>query len=415
MHMSNKERICEVKELKIRCTNHREGCGWVGELGGLKSHLDKGCGYVEITCKNEGCGERMSRKNFQTHLQEECDSLACPNRCGVTGIRRRAMPDHHSSCPLEPLDCPFKDAGCTEKIARKDMEDHMTANQQKHIVQGYLSLQQSNEQQKQELNATRQELQATKQMLNTTKQELQTTKEELTTTKQELQATKEEFTTTKQELQATKEELNTTKQEHLATKEELNTTKHEFQATKEELQATKQELHYTKLELRQAAFGLNSVGDTLMFPVTNFPQLEGKVWRSLPFTIDGMVRAHLELYPRGEGRGSGSHVSVSLILTEALIREVNMWLRYNVSVATIGQNGSSTHKAVLELCRYRPGFYFKDTGVMEPRTKCSAYEQYFNRSPALRSELFLKIEEANSILVHETLILELKLLQHHCH
>ena len=164
-HMANKAMIREVNELKICCTNHREGCGWVGELGGLKSHLDsdKKCGYVEVTCTNKGCEERVSRKDLQTHLQETCSyrpvkcqhcghkdtykaitnqhyskcpqyPLACPNRCGMTDIRRRDMPDHHSSCPLEPLDCPFKDAGCTEKIARKNMQDHMTANQQKHIL-----------------------------------------------------------------------------------------------------------------------------------------------------------------------------------------------------------------------------------------------------------------------------------------
>ena len=50
------------------------------------------------------------------------------------------MPDHRSSCSLEPLDCPFKDAGCTEKITRKDMEDHMTANQQKHMLLTFQSL-----------------------------------------------------------------------------------------------------------------------------------------------------------------------------------------------------------------------------------------------------------------------------------
>ena len=54
--------IREVNELKIRCTNHREGCGWVGELGELKSHLDsdKGCRYVEVICTNKGCGERVT-------------------------------------------------------------------------------------------------------------------------------------------------------------------------------------------------------------------------------------------------------------------------------------------------------------------------------------------------------------------
>ena len=86
--------------------------------------------------------EYILKEDIQGHYSA-CPKypLACPNRCSVTCIRRRAMPDHHSSCPLEHLDCPFKDAGCTEKIARKDMEDHMTANQQKHILLSFQSLQ----------------------------------------------------------------------------------------------------------------------------------------------------------------------------------------------------------------------------------------------------------------------------------
>ena len=289
MHMSNKERICEVKQLKIHCTNHREGCGWVGELGGLKSHLDMGCGYVKITCTNEGCGERVSRKDLQTHLQEKCyyrpykcehcghnDTyiaitgetaylsipqatchysecpeypLPCPHRCGVTGIRRRAMPHHCSSCRLEPLDCPFKDAGCTEKIARKDMEDHMTANQQKHTLLTLQTLQQSNEQVIQDLNDNKRELQDIKQELQDTKQELQDTKQELQENKRELQDTKQELQDTKRELQDTKQELYDTKREIQDTKEDLQDTKQELQNTKQELQDTKGELQDTKRKL----------------------------------------------------------------------------------------------------------------------------------------------------------------------
>ena len=53
-----------------------------------------------------------------------------------------SMPDQHSSSPLEPIDCPFKDAGCTEKIALEDMEDHMATNEQKHVLLTFQSLQQ---------------------------------------------------------------------------------------------------------------------------------------------------------------------------------------------------------------------------------------------------------------------------------
>ena len=44
-------------------------------LGGLKSHLDSDRGvaiYVEVTCGNKGCGERVSRKDLQTHLKDKC-------------------------------------------------------------------------------------------------------------------------------------------------------------------------------------------------------------------------------------------------------------------------------------------------------------------------------------------------------
>ena len=73
-HIMNKERIREVNELKTHCTSRTEGCGWVGELGGLDSHLhsDKGCGYAVVTCTNKGCRERMKRKDLPIHLQGKC-------------------------------------------------------------------------------------------------------------------------------------------------------------------------------------------------------------------------------------------------------------------------------------------------------------------------------------------------------
>ena len=390
--MADKKVIRKVNELKIRCTNHREGCGWVGELGELKSHLvsDKGCGYVEVTCTNKGCRERVSRKDLQTHLEKcyyrpyECEycghrdtytaitgkqrdsevpdhppcspmakkarytdhysecpeyPLACPNRCGVTGIRRRAMPDHHSSCPLEPLNCPFKDAGCTEKIARKNMEDHMATNQQKHMLLTFQSLQQANQQVKQDLSDTKQELYDTKQ----------------------------------------------------------------------ELHDIKQDYH----NLLQSANGLCKVGDTLTFGVRDFPKLrkEMKVWHSPPFSIGDKVRVCLAVYPNGVKRGRWSHVSVSLILKEVVQKE-EMYLQYNVSGVAIGQHTSATPKA-LELCSFRLGDKAKYPSLQQ---LCSAFFPLPSPGEVLRSEeQFLEIEEVNSLLANDAMLLELKLLKHNCH
>ena len=375
-HIPNKAMIREVNQFNIRCTNHSEGCGWVGELGGLKSHLDsgKGCGYVKVTCTYKGCGERVSRKDLQTHLQEKCyyrpyecehcghkDTYAaitgetknrftgghysecpdypqdCHNRCGVTGIRRRAMPDHHSSCPLEPLDCPFKDAGCTEKIARKDMEDHMTANQQKHILEGYHSFQQL-------------------------KRDLQNTKEELHETKEELQKTKKEHQGTKQELQVVKQEL-------LVTKEDL----------------------FNQLQI--TTVGLRKIGAILTLRVRNFCQLrkEKKPWHSPPFIIGDMVRLRLSVYPSGVGRGQGSHVSLSLIIEE--VQKGCQRPQYKILITVIGK------------CRSSPFTY-------EECTTRDCQANSFSLSGG-SSEMFLKIEEANSLLEKDTLALEVKRLQHY--
>ena len=187
VHILNRERSREVKELRIHCTHHKAGCGWVGELGALKQHLESenGCGYVNVHCpyseKHWRTTQRgtpcnvMRRKDLKTHMLNECmhrpykcehcnheDTyqaitvrtkwwfsrfeprshydecpeypLPCPNKCGAKNIKRKDMNGHRESCPLEPLDCPFKDAGCTEGIVRKDMDSHMERNTQQHIL-----------------------------------------------------------------------------------------------------------------------------------------------------------------------------------------------------------------------------------------------------------------------------------------
>ena len=190
VHMLNREKIRYINELHIRCTNEEEGCEWVGELGALKDHLhsENGCAYVRLTCPH--CEKHNSisrftsmcnlvrRKDLKTHMNkckyrpykcehcnhqdtyeaitggtvhafssstetfyivnhyDECPEypLPCPNKCGAENIERKDMDGHRIFCLLELLDCPFKDAGCNEKMARKDMESHMEHYTQQHIL-----------------------------------------------------------------------------------------------------------------------------------------------------------------------------------------------------------------------------------------------------------------------------------------
>ncbi len=47
-------------------------------------------------------------------------------------IPRMNLADHQEMCPLEPVNCPFFEAGCTEKIARKDLTAYKASNTEHH-------------------------------------------------------------------------------------------------------------------------------------------------------------------------------------------------------------------------------------------------------------------------------------------
>ena len=110
-------------QLKIRCSNHGEGYQWTRELGALKKHLesDTGCDCVMVECPNK-CYfyKTVQRKCLQEHLSQFCPEvlLPCPNKCGSEKIKRKAMANHQSQCPQEPVKCPFTDAGCDFTVCR---------------------------------------------------------------------------------------------------------------------------------------------------------------------------------------------------------------------------------------------------------------------------------------------------------
>ena len=180
----NKEKIRDINQLRIRCTNKTKGCKWVGELGSLKHHLesDNGCDYVMVTCSNTAynvmqirrstlttCGAAMERRLLADHQKNEClyrqykcqycgyidtyDAMTgsgkiknrgsmimyggnhykqcieypldCPNECGTENIKRKDMEEHKEICPLEAIVCPFSEF-CNKDniILRKDIEHH---------------------------------------------------------------------------------------------------------------------------------------------------------------------------------------------------------------------------------------------------------------------------------------------------
>ncbi len=116
-------------------------------------------GMVSCTKK---CGEKMLRKELQdhknkcpnrlvecqyckkigvhkeitanSHLQRcRCFPISCPNNCGHEKQQRKKLVDHQKVCPLEPVKCPFFEAGCSEMIPRIDLTAHKTSNTEHHL------------------------------------------------------------------------------------------------------------------------------------------------------------------------------------------------------------------------------------------------------------------------------------------
>ena len=176
-HFVNKAQKGEIEKLKIHCIHQEEGCQWDVELSKLEIHLGEECGYVEVGCPNmhtswhEVKCPLIKRKHLDSHIKRDCPHrmhkcehcgykntyyvivythykicleypLICPNEwCGEEPIKRKDMSAHRDKCPEEPVECPFKEAGCETKLVRRDLDDHMKTQTQQHLLLTFQTMQ----------------------------------------------------------------------------------------------------------------------------------------------------------------------------------------------------------------------------------------------------------------------------------
>ena len=170
VHILDKATRREVDELKLNCPKQSHGCEWQGELGMIKFH-EKDCSYVSVKCQN--CSSLIPRKDLEQHVTSTCPfreskcvycdkrdayfkvisfvhlaecpgyPLDCPNKCGTTGISRAKISAHRQACPLEETECPLKAAGCSQKLLRKDLPEHVVLNQADHLLKLMIGFQTS--------------------------------------------------------------------------------------------------------------------------------------------------------------------------------------------------------------------------------------------------------------------------------
>ncbi len=173
-YLLNKERVRDINELRVYCSNKSKGCTWKGELGSSDGHVESNCGFTEIDCP-KGCKMKLLRDKMSNHIQHSClcrdyscehcqekgtyhtitgecgefgpceyhddghyswcgqYPVQCPNECFKT-IKREEVPIHRESCPLEPVKCSFSEVGCQEQLVRRDLDNHMATSDHQHLL-----------------------------------------------------------------------------------------------------------------------------------------------------------------------------------------------------------------------------------------------------------------------------------------
>ena len=131
MHDKNHRR--KVLQVRIHCWHKDNGCGWIGEVNGLKRHTDS-CELRPWECKY--CGLKCTYGEGEAKHWPMCPKFPgpCPNSCEVVSVERCNMEQHRSVCPMEPVACVMKEFGCSVVVPRKELVTHMKESELQHLT-----------------------------------------------------------------------------------------------------------------------------------------------------------------------------------------------------------------------------------------------------------------------------------------
>lgn len=156
----------KILDLVAYCPKKSEGCDWQGEIRDVAKHINPfqdGCNYIEVKCKL-GCNQKLVRHSMEKHISDdcplrkitcrycgfkgECENLLgphlaecpeypvnCPNKCTDSKLVRSKIHMHlEKDCPMEKVNCLFENSGCTTKVLRKDMTEHIDSDRLQHLI-----------------------------------------------------------------------------------------------------------------------------------------------------------------------------------------------------------------------------------------------------------------------------------------
>ena len=164
-HMEMQTTARKIGTLKVHCPNFTHGCQVKPALIDYNLHLSEGnqdgCLYVKVSCPNNcmadifrcdlnkhcstdcpkrqatciHCGERGWNEYIKGDHQNLCPlfPIPCPLHCG-SSVPHNQLASHSSSCPMEIVACSFEGNGCTKKVHRKELDDHLANNLMQHLL-----------------------------------------------------------------------------------------------------------------------------------------------------------------------------------------------------------------------------------------------------------------------------------------
>ena len=340
-------------EFKVYCSNKKQGCKWVGELGQLDNHLNSnptqekqhdGCQYAQVKCFF--CLEFIHRPSIQFHQKDQCpkrpfscvycriyDSVyedvvnihwancnyypvKCTNGCG-TIVKCKDLNTHISSvCPLTFVDCEFSHFGCNIKLPRKDMATHLMMFTTKHIslqVEGHIEV------------------------------------------LSQLRQLKEESKKLHELKEVNKQQVRQLKKENKQLREE---NKQLRQLTKENKQLELQVVKLTE-DLKNLKWQLAcSPACPIVFTMTNYEQhrLDNNVWHSPPFyTHSTGYRMCMVVYANGYDEYEGTHTAAGVSLMKGKFDDQLQWpFRGYITIRLLSQEDDTWLETVLSFIGTEP-------------------------------------------------------------
>jgi len=118
----------EVQAIRVKCSNVKRKCKWVGTVGMLEEHLGM-CKFTLVPCPKHcedsiGGDRYFMRKDLDKHLKRECPNrdYTC-RKCGEKGGYADMIRLHDLSCPKKAVPCPVNQ--CPRVIQRQDIARHV--------------------------------------------------------------------------------------------------------------------------------------------------------------------------------------------------------------------------------------------------------------------------------------------------